>query len=64
MDRPLGRTSENPIPLDDLKAKFNVCAARAMSAEKAAAVVSAIDSFETLRSLRDFTALLDCSAAA
>lgn len=59
VDRPLGRTSENPIPLDDLKAKFMVCAKRILNVETATALMSAIDSFEKLPSMRDFTVLLE-----
>ena len=58
-DRPLGRTSDNPIPLDNLKAKFRVCARRALDDAAAAKVAGAIDSFETLGSVREFTALLE-----
>ena len=59
VDRPLGRTSENPIGLDRLKAKFRDCALRALAPETVAAVSRAIDSFDELSSVRGFTALLD-----
>jgi len=59
VDRPLGRTSDNPIPLDNLKAKFRACAMRALDAGAAAAVAGAIDAFENLESLGSFTALLE-----
>jgi 2-methylcitrate dehydratase PrpD len=58
VDRPLGRTSENPIALEHLKAKFESCAGRVLAPATVAAVSRRIDSFEELGSVRDFTALL------
>jgi len=59
IDRPLGRTSSNPIPLEHIKAKFGNCARRVLSAQAVAAVSRAIDSFEALDSVREFTTLLE-----
>ncbi len=55
----LGRTAQNPIPLERLKVKFTDCATRALSAQAASAAMAAIDSFETLSSITDFTRLLE-----
>jgi 2-methylcitrate dehydratase PrpD len=63
VDRPLGRTSENPIPLERLQAKFENCARRVLSAEQAAAVACAVESFDTVTSVREFTKLLDPGSA-
>ena len=59
VDRPLGRTSANPIPLEHIKAKFGNCARRVLAAQAVAAVSRAIDSFEALDSVREFTKLLE-----
>ena len=59
VDRPLGRTSDNPIPREHMKAKFENCAARVLPAGAAARVCLEIESFENVPSLRDFTKLLE-----
>jgi len=64
VDRPLGRTSDNPIPPEHLKAKFENCASRVLTPQAAAAVCSRMDTFEELGSMRDFTRLLEPAAVA
>lgn len=59
VDRPLGRTSSNPIAHEQIKEKFENCAGRVLAAPTVAAVSRAIDSFEELDSVRDFTTLLE-----
>jgi len=59
VDRPLGRTSDNPIAPEHMKAKFEDCATRVLSPKAAAAVVRMIDGFEKTGTVRELTALLD-----
>lgn len=59
VDRPLGRSADNPIPPERLEAKFLECASRALGAQAAAAACSRLASLETLGSLRELTALLE-----
>ena len=61
--RPLGRTSANPIPPRQLKAKFEDCAASVLPAAQVAEVSAALDRFETITSVRDFMRLLEVSSA-
>lgn len=63
VDRPLGRTSDNPIAPEHLKTKFENCASRVLTPQAAAAVCRRIDSFEESGSMRDFTRLLEPAAA-
>lgn len=62
VDRPLGRTSDNPIAPEHLKAKFEDCASRVLTPQAAAAVCRRIDSFEEAGSMREFTRLLEPAA--
>ena len=64
VDRPLGRTSDNPIADEHMKGKFEDCAARILSPKAVAEVVRAVDGLEKLASLRELTALLDPAAGA
>lgn len=59
VDRPLGRTSENPIPREQLDAKFVDCASRVLSPEAAAVMCEKIWAFESLESIGELTALLE-----
>ena len=59
VDRALGRTAQNPIPLEQLQAKFEDCALRVLAPEAVARVARMIDGFEELGSVREFTALLE-----
>lgn len=63
VDRPLGRTSDNPIAPEHMKAKFADCAARVLSPKAAAAVVRMVDGFDKVGSVRELTALLDPAQA-
>jgi len=64
VDRPLGRTAENPIPPAEIRAKFENCARRVLTPEAVARVSRALESFEKVESLREFTTLLEPGAAA
>jgi len=64
VDRPLGRTSDNPIPPEYLRAKFENCTSRVLTPQAVAAACRSIDSFEELGSMRDFTRLLEPAAVA
>ena len=55
---PLGRTSANPIAFEDLKAKFENCAARVLPAKTAQAVAKSIDGMDTLKHVRELMAML------
>jgi 2-methylcitrate dehydratase PrpD len=59
VDRPLGRTSDNPIPPAHLKSKFEDCASRVLAPQAAAAAYRRIEAFENVGSIRDFTRLLE-----
>lgn len=59
VDRPLGRTSDNPIPLERIQAKFENCARRVLTPEQVAAVARTVESFEAVNSVREFTKLLE-----
>jgi 2-methylcitrate dehydratase PrpD len=50
---PLGRTSENPIAFEDLKAKFENCASRVLPAATARAIAQGIDGMDNLKHVRD-----------
>ncbi len=58
IERALGRTSANPIPFDQLQAKFENCASRVLTPQAAAEVCRRIDTFEDVTSMREFTAML------
>lgn len=59
VDRPLGRTAENPIPREDLDAKFIGCASRVLEPEVAQALCRKIWDFEKLQSVREVTSLCE-----
>src|SRR6185503_9667214 len=63
VDRPLGRTADNPITYEDMKAKFENCASRVLAPDAVARACRAIESLETLGSIRELTALLVPAAA-
>ena len=62
VDRPLGRTSDVPIPPENIRAKFENCAARVLAPRAVAAVTRAIEAFEEVKSVREFTTLLEPTA--
>lgn len=59
-----GRTTADPIPADKMKAKFDACAARIMSADQAGAVYAAIQGIENCADIREFAAVLENGDAA
>lgn len=56
-DQALGRTVDKPLPADMLKAKFDNCAARALSADNVARLYAAIQEFENAKDVREIAAL-------
>jgi len=63
VDRPLGRTSDNPIAPADLRAKFEDCASRVLTPQAATAACKRIEVFEEEGPMRDFTRLLEPAPA-
>ena len=63
VDRPLGRTSEIPIPPENIRAKFENCASRVLPPRAVTAVTRAIEAFENVQSVREFTKLLEPASA-
>ena len=61
--RPLGRTSANPIPPEQLTAKFEDCARCVLPASQVVKLSQALDRFETITSVREFMRLLEVPAA-
>ena len=61
VDQPLGRTAATPIAPAQMKAKFENCAQRVLAPDAVAAASRAIDAFEELGSVREFTTLLEPS---
>ncbi len=56
-DQALGRSVDKPLPADMLKAKFDNCAARALSADNVARLYAAIQDFENAKDVREIAAL-------
>ena len=63
VDRPLGRTSANPIAYADMKAKFENCAGRVLERGAVTAAARAMEALEKLGSVRELTALLEPGGA-
>ena len=61
VDRPLGRTSDIPIPYERLKAKFENCAGRALPGAAVTDAMQFIDSFEEIKSMAEFTRTLQAA---
>ena len=59
VERALGRTAQNPIPLDWLQAKFENCASRVLYPKSIARALAAIDRFEEVESISEFTGMLE-----
>ena len=57
--RALGRTTENPIPLEQLRTKFEDCALRVLSQPAVTDAANMIERFEDLHSIKEFTSLLE-----
>lgn len=56
-DQALGRSVDKPLPPEMLKAKFDNCAARALSADNVARLYAAIQDFENAKDVREIAAL-------
>ena len=56
-DQALGRSVDKPLPADMLKAKFDNCAARALSTDNVARLYAAIQDFENAQDVREIAAL-------
>lgn len=63
VDRPLGRTSEIPIPYQRLQAKFEDCAARVLARDAVAKALQVIDFSDKSGSVRDLTQGLETAPA-
>ncbi len=59
VDRPLGRTAENPIGLEALEAKFIDCASRVLAPDAAAALCRKFRALEQLASVRELTSMCE-----
>jgi 2-methylcitrate dehydratase PrpD len=59
VDRPLGRTSDNAVAPEHLKAKFENCAARVLAPAAVAAAYRTLDALERLGAARELTKLLE-----
>jgi 2-methylcitrate dehydratase PrpD len=59
VDRPLGRTTENPIAPEHLTAKFEDCAARVLAPRAVKNVVRLVEGFDKAGTVRELAALLD-----
>jgi 2-methylcitrate dehydratase PrpD len=64
VDRPLGRTSDNPIAEGHMRAKFENCAGRVLAPAAAAAAYRALQALEGVATTRELTDLLQPAAAA
>lgn len=53
-----GRGAQSPLPADKLKVKFENCAAMVLPSDRVAALYAALESFESLKSMRQFTDLV------
>ncbi len=58
VQQPLGRTSENPLPKDRLKKKFDLCGKGVISEQALEALYTLVDSLETVGDMRKLTSLL------
>lgn len=61
VDQPLGRTAATPVAPAQMKAKFENCALRVLAPDAVVAALRAIEAFEDLDSVREFTRLLEPS---
>lgn len=58
VDQPLGRTSENPLPMDRLEKKFELCAVRAIDADAIKKALEQIQDFQHLQDVGDLMRFL------
>ncbi len=63
VDRPLGRTSEIPIPYERLQAKFENCAGRVLPDAAVAAASRCIDLLDQQASVRDLSRALEAASS-
>lgn len=61
VDRPLGRTSGNPIASEQMQAKFLDCARRMLAPDAAIAAYRMMDAFEEVGAVRNLTSLLEAA---
>jgi 2-methylcitrate dehydratase PrpD len=64
VQQPLGRTSDNPLPAERLKDKFDNCALRVLPPPTVARLYTLIQGFEKLQDVRDITAAMAPAPAA
>ena len=62
VDRPLGRTSDMPIPHDQLKAKYEDCAGRVLTRDAVARSLQVIDFAEKEGSVSDLSKIIESGA--
>ncbi|MEK6592586.1 MAG: MmgE/PrpD family protein [Pseudomonadota bacterium] len=62
VEQPYGRTSDNPLPSELLKQKFENCAVRILPRDAVTAAYAAIQDFENLQDVRAITQTMDGSA--
>ena len=58
VQQPLGRTSENPLPKERLKKKFELCGKNVISKNSLDNLYALIDSLESISDMRQLTSLL------
>lgn len=58
VDRCLGRTSENPLPPEHLKEKFENCSLRVLSRDQVTRLYAATQRFDELPDVRELTAMI------
>ncbi|MBI3068335.1 MAG: MmgE/PrpD family protein [Betaproteobacteria bacterium] len=58
VERPCGRSPEDPVPPERLKAKFESCAGRALPPRQVARLHAALEDLENAASMRDVAALI------
>jgi len=63
LDRPIGRTSANPITAAQMMSKFESCASRVILPESVGRLYRLIESFEEVASVREFTTLLESATS-
>ncbi len=59
LEKPLGRTAQNPIDFEHITAKFENCASRVLALPAIEDVLRMAESFEHVKNVRDFTTLLE-----
>jgi len=58
VDQPLGRTSDNPLPLERLREKFENCSQRVLAQTQVDRLYAAIQRFEDLTDVREVSAII------